>query len=329
MTEKIHVQIPESSGDILWFKEISKDDTAKVGGKGANLGEMFKAGMPIPPGFCVTAQAYERFLEQAGIKEEIARILQIDVEDNEALHKASKEIQEIIARQSMPEDTRKAITEAYSGLGKGDEFVAVRSSATAEDLPEASFAGQQATFLNVREADKVVRAVQECWASLFTARAIYYRTSKNFNHMDVLISVVVQKMVDSKKAGVMFTVNPATNDDGQIIIEGAFGLGEMVVSGRTSPDLYIIDKLSGNIKDIHVNEQKSALFRNEAGENYTHELDPQKANSQVLSDDEMTRIAELGRKIEKHYGFPQDIEWAVDGKIFVTQSRPVTTFKKG
>ncbi len=312
--------------NIMWFKDLSKKDIPIVGGKGANLGELFNADFPIPEGFVVTADAYKLFLERTGIQKKIFdKLADLDVEDTEALQKASNEIQHIITSAEMPEEIKQDTITNYDLI---DTFVAVRSSATAEDLPDASFAGQQATFLNVKGAKNVVEATQKCWASLFTARAIYYREKNNFKHEEVFIAVVIQKMVNSDKAGVLFSVNPVTNSEDEIIIEGAFGLGESVVSGSINPDLYIVNKHSLNIKEKTVNEQEWGLFRDEeTGENTRKNIpDPEK---QVLTDHEITELAELGKKVEKHYKFPQDIEWAVEGrKIYLTQSRPVTTFKK-
>ncbi len=308
--------------NIIWFKDIHKEDIEKVGGKGANLGEMSNNGFPIPPGFCITAQAYEKFIELAGIKDEIASILDIDVEDTAELQKASEKIEKLILASEMPADIRQDIIDAYE-----KDFVAVRSSATAEDLPEASFAGQQATYLNVKGDADVLEYVQKCWASLFTARAIYYRVKNNFDHMDVLISVVVQKMINSDYAGVMFTANPVTNDLKEMVIEGSFGLGELVVSGSVTPDNYVVVKDPLAIKDVYVAEKKKAMYRDVDGKNYEKELG-EEANKQVLSEKEILELARMGLKIEEHYGKPQDIEWAYeDGKLFITQSRPITTLK--
>src|SRR3989344_3169853 len=249
--------------NILWFRDIKKEDIAYVGGKGANLGEMYNIPLPIPPGFVVTAQAYKKFLDYTGIKEQIMHILNnTNVDENEELQAASKKIKEIIISAKMPSDIENDISESYDNLnvnndiikqlnknalsmikaGRDLPYVAVRSSATAEDLPQFSFAGQNETFLNVKGAEKVINAVQHCWASLFTARSIYYRVKNNFQHEKVLIAVVVQKMVDSLTSGVMFSVNPATNNNDEIMIEAAFGLGEVVVGGQITPDTYILDK---------------------------------------------------------------------------------------
>ena len=308
--------------NIIWFKDLSIKDIDKAGGKGASLGEMYDM-MPIPNGFVVSAQAYERFFQ--AVKTKVLAVLKgLDVEDSSRLEKASEKIQKIMLAADIPKDIIIDIKKEYKKI---DDFVAVRSSATAEDLPEASFAGQQATYLNVKGENKVVEAVQKCWASLFTARAIYYRETHKFKHKDVLIAAVVQKMVNSQKAGVMFTVNPITNMKTEIVIEGAFGLGELVVSGQITPDLYIVDRNKLELKQKNINEQRIGLFRDPKGNNKEMKIaDP---SAQVLSDQQVKDLAILGIAIEKHYKKPQDIEWAVDedGKIYILQSRPITTLK--
>lgn len=310
--------------NILWFKEIRKNDISKVGGKGANLGEMFNNKIPVPEGFCVTAQAYEKFIELNGIKDELKQLLNIDFENTNELQNASDKINALILKSKFPIDIKNDIIQAYSNLNC---FVAIRSSATAEDLPTASFAGQQATYLNVKGIDNVIKYVQMCWASLFTARAIYYRETNNFDHMKVLISVVVQKMVNSTSAGVMFTVHPVTNNRNEMIIEGSFGLGELVVSGSVTPDSYIVTKNPLVIKDIYISEKRIAMYRNEKGENYEKVLD-EEANEQVLNEKQILELAKLGLLIEDHYKYPQDIEWAYENnKLYITQSRPITTLK--
>lgn len=308
--------------NIVWFRDLSKKDIGIAGGKGASLGEMYDM-MPIPNGFVVTAQAYERFVKELN-KQIFAKLDALDTEDSAALEKTSEEIQELIKKTEIPADIIKDIKEEYAKI---NDFVAVRSSATAEDLPEASFAGQQATYLNVKGADKVVEAVRKCWASLFTARAIYYRETNKFKHEEVLIAVVVQKMVNSQTAGVMFTVNPITNMHTEIVIEGSFGLGEMVVSGQVTPDLYIVDKNTLKIKQKNINEQEIGLFRDENGNNVKRQVE--EPGAQVVDDQHVKDLADLGIAIEKYYGKPQDIEWAIDedGKIYIVQSRPITTLK--
>ncbi|MCK4482536.1 phosphoenolpyruvate synthase, partial [Candidatus Bathyarchaeota archaeon] len=230
---------------IIWFENLRKTDIPSVGGKNANLGEMINAGMPVPPGFAVTAFSYKKFIEETGISEKIYAVIRetvTDPDDPKQYEIASKKIRELIESTPIPKDVDEAIRLAYGELCRrldaNGVLVAARSSATAEDLPDASFAGQQETYLNVKGEDELLEKTVECWSSLFTPRAIFYRTQKGFRHEDVLISVGVQKMVNAKTAGVMFTLNPVTGDPNQIIIEGNWGLGEAVVSGAVTPDYF-------------------------------------------------------------------------------------------
>ncbi len=328
--------------DIAWFKEISNKDVDKVGGKGASLGEMYNAGLPVPPGFMVTAQAYQRFITKTGISEKLYEILKdLDVEDNTALQEAAKKVQNIIIKTPMPEDIKQEITKAYhymtvehaskTGNQNPDNapFVAVRSSATAEDLPTASFAGQQATYLNVKGDNELVKSVQKCWASLFTARAIYYRIKNDFEHSKVFIAVVVQKMVNAEKAGVMFSVNPVNNNEQEVMIEAGYGLGEAVVSGSITPDQYVVDKSSNEIKSTNIGKQQWMIVRDEEGKNIKKDIPEDKKEAQVLTNYEIMELAKLANKIEDHYQKPQDLEYAIEGsKIMIVQSRPITTLKK-
>ncbi|MBN1386720.1 hypothetical protein JW968_07185 [Candidatus Woesearchaeota archaeon] len=311
---------------IRWFRDLGKSDIPTVGGKGANLGEMFNVGLPIPDGFCVTAQAYEEFIQKNNLAPEMTSILSsLDVEDTEKLQQASAKIEKLILSKQIPDDMKDDIIRSYRNLGG---FVAVRSSATAEDLPTASFAGQQATFLNIKGNEEVIKAVRECWASLFTARAIYYRDKNNFDHMKVLISVVIQKMVNSDKAGVMFSVNPVTNDDREIIIEGSYGLGEAVVSGSVNPDSYIINKSSGKVTSENIASKTWGYFKDQNGATIKKDIPEFDQEKRLLSDSELKQLLDYALLVEKHYDFPQDMEWAIEGdKVFLTQARPVTTFK--
>lgn len=334
--------------NIAWFRELSNKDVAIAGGKGASLGEMFNAGLPIPPGFVVTAEAFRNFITKTKIDEKIYAALEgLDVENNTLLQESAKKVQGIVLSTPMPEDIKKSIIEAYDYLCFGDAakagekalsllkagrdslFVAVRSSATAEDLPTASFAGQQATFLNVKGKEALIEAVQQCWASLYTARAIYYRIKNNFEHSKVLIAVVVQKMVNSDKAGVMFSVNPMTNNEDEIVIEASYGLGEAVVSGAISPDQHIVDKKTEDIKHTKLGRKDWMYTKDKAGKNIRVNMPQDKIHSQALSSYEIITLAKLAKKIEQHYGKPQDLEYAIEGSnIYIVQSRPVTTLKK-
>ncbi|MBN2121721.1 phosphoenolpyruvate synthase [Candidatus Micrarchaeota archaeon] len=319
--------------DILWFEQLGRGSLAEAGGKGANLGEMLNAGFPIPNGFVATSGAYFKHLEHNGLKEKISEMLSgLDVEDTATLQDVAEEIQQLIVDGEMPAEVEEGVREGYKKLCdmRGEEvYVAVRSSATAEDLPDASFAGQQSTFLNVHGADGVVSAVKDCWASLFTARAIYYRVQNNFDHMEVGLSAVVQEMVQSEKAGVMFTVNPINQKKNEIMIEGAYGLGEVVVSGSVTPDTYVVDKATGKILSKDIAKQTWMMIKHD-GKNAKAEIKDEMQAKQKLPDDVIASLAKLGEKIEKHYEFPQDIEWAYSkGEMFIVQSRPITTLSEG
>jgi len=314
---------------VAWLEDVRSTDLGTVGGKAASLGELTGAGLPVPPGFVVTAGTYRTFIEEAGIDEELFSAVDVDSEDSEALEAAHDRAHELIVETDVPESVREEIVEAYRSMGDGQTFVAVRSSATAEDLPDASFAGQQETFLNVTEDDLVDR-VQECWASLFSQRAIYYRNQKGFPHDEVDIAVVVQTMVDAEKSGVMFTSHPSTGDP-RIIIEAAWGLGEAVVSGAVSPDNYVVDRTTGEIETMTVATKKVMHVKDdETGETVEREVPEDKRDQQVLTQAEIDRLIELGKKVEDHYGEPQDVEWAVaGGEVYMLQSRPITTIDDG
>jgi pyruvate,water dikinase len=314
---------------IAWFAEVGKEDIGLAGGKGANLGEMTRARIPVPPGFIVTADAYRRFLAASGLRPTIEKLVSpLDYNDSAQLQRVSRQIKDRIVTVPVPEDIIRDIKEAYRQLGGGS--VAVRSSATAEDLKEASFAGQQATFLNVSGEDAVVEAVRGCWASLFEARAIFYRHDKGFDHLSVAIAVPVQRMVQSNCSGVMFTVETDTGDRSKIEIEAVWGLGEAIVSGETTPDNYRVDKESLRILSKRVVDQDRQLIRNpettDHGEaNLWLPVPGELRQQQKLSDEQIVALARIGRGVEEHYGRPQDIEWAEEGgELYIVQSRAVT-----
>jgi len=312
---------------VLWLSEIDKNDIPIAGGKGANLGELLRNEIPVPNGFVVDSRTFMEFIEEAGIKDKIISILEnLNVEDTEQLNEASKKVRELIESAKMPEKIEDEIRKAYRQLceEEGEEvYVAVRSSATAEDLPDASFAGQQETFLNVKGEDNVVEMVKKCWSSLYTPRAIYYRIQKGFRHEDVSIAVVVQKMVNSEKSGVMFTSHPVTGDK-IAVVEAVFGLGEAIVSGIVTPDTYVYDRVERRLKEVIVGEKRLMIVRQN---DKTVEVElGEKAKERVLSDEEIEKLVDIGEIIEEHYGKPQDVEWAIEkGKIYIVQSRPVTT----
>jgi pyruvate,water dikinase len=315
---------------VLWLDDIRADDIGSVGGKGASLGEMTAAGLPVPPGFVVTAETYRSFIEDTGIDERLFEAVDVDAEDSTALAEAEATAKELVLGTEMPEHLREEIVASYDRLGDGEEpFVAVRSSATAEDLPDASFAGQQETFLNITREDLVDR-VKRCWASLFTKRAIYYRQEKGFDHSVVDIAVVVQRMVDAEKSGVMFTSHPSTGE-AKMIIESAWGLGEAVVSGSVSPDNYVIDRETGEVLDETIADKKVLMEKDEeTGETVTREVPEDRRTARVLDEAEIAALIDIGERAEDHYDTPQDVEWAiVDGEVFMLQSRPITTISKG
>ena len=319
---------------IAWFEEITRADISIAGGKGANLGEMVHAGIPVPPGFVVTATAYYDFLEATDLMGEIRKLLKdVDANDSRALQDASYHIKEKFVSVAMPEHMVKEIQTSYRKLGGG--LVAVRSSATAEDLPDASFAGQQRTFLNIQGEESVVRAVQECWASLFESRAIFYRHEQGFDHFKVGIAVPVQRMIQSEAAGVMFTVEPLSSDRSKILIEAIYGLGEAIVSGDLTPDQYTLDKNSLSVLDKKIVEQDWYLTRNlevrpdELETNIKAPVPPKLQKIQKIDDQDITGLATIGKRLEEHYKTPQDVEWAKEGgKLYIVQTRPVTTLNQ-
>ena len=318
------------NSDIIWFDQINKNDVPLVGGKGANLGEMTQAGIPVPRGFVVATSAYRRFMEQAGLDATLRELLgDLDVSDTEKLTAISDQVRHSMLTASIPSDTASAITESYTSLGGG--LVAVRSSATAEDLKEASFAGQQATYLNVDGETNVVDAVQRCWASLFEGRAIFYRQQQGFDHLSVDLAVPVQKMVQSETSGVMFTIDPITADPTRVMIEAVWGLGEAAVSGMVTPDSYIASKeplavLASSTIPQHKQLVYSPHETDEAGEHNTWQPVPATQQDRPkLNEEQVHELTVLGLRLEEHYGAPQDVEWAwVDGGFQILQTRPVT-----
>jgi pyruvate,water dikinase len=316
---------------VLWFKDLGKDDIPLVGGKCANLGELFgRIGVPVPNGFAVSAYAYQLFLEKTRAGKKIEAFLaDMDVADIKSVQDVSRKIRKHVEGRSMPKAIEKAILKAYQGLckqvGKKSVAVAVRSSATAEDLPGASFAGQQDTFLNVMQKT-LLKSVQQCWASLFTPRAIVYRKEKGFSHEDVLISVGVQELISSQASGVMFTLEPVTGDKDKVLINASWGLGEAVVSGQVTPDEYVVDKANLRILDKRVFKKDRQIVSDKKGSTKWVTVPKSKKNKSALSDAAIVRLAEYGVQIENHYGVAQDIEWAVDkeDRIFILQARPET-----
>lgn len=328
---------------VKWFSEIDKTSISSVGGKGANLGEIFNAKVPVPPGFVVTAQSYDYFIKKADIRNKINVLLNhIDYENTKELDSAASSIRDLIVKSAMPKDLEDEIIEAYETLSIDKEvapsahellrsssdstFVAVRSSATAEDLAEASFAGQQDSFLNVKGSEDLIIKIKKCFASLFTSRATYYRNKKGFDHNKVSLAVVVQKMVDSDKSGVMFSKDPSKKNN-NIVIEAVFGLGEGIVSGQITPDTYIVSP-EMKVIDKKIGDKKIAITRGLEVGQVTVKLKEEKSHQQVLKEYEIIKLAHIATDLEKHYGKPQDIEFAIEkDEIFVVQTRPITTIE--
>ncbi len=314
---------------IRRFSELAKSDVDYAGGKGANLGEMTAAGLPVPPGYVVGAPTYAAFCDEGGLRARIEeRLSGLDVDDTAALDAAAADVREMVEDEPIPDWLSDAIESGYSELAgrKGDAPVAVRSSATAEDTESASFAGMNETFLNIKGGESVVDAVRRCWSSLFGGRTVFYRAKRGFGQADMDIAVVVQAQIPATRAGVMFTIDPASGAEDRLVIEGAFGLGESVVSGSVSPDRYIVDKQTLRIIKREVHHKELIIEGTPDGGTVTRELTEDESMRPVLSDDEVHTIAELGRRDEEHYGAAQDTEWAFDpdGEAWMLQSRPVT-----
>ena len=318
---------------VMFFNKIGREDVPLVGGKCANLGELYgQVGVPVPNGFAVSAEAYRVFMEETGLTEKINTLLaDIDMDDMESLQSVSKAIREHVEKQPIPASVQQAIVEAYKKLcrdiGEKELAVAVRSSATAEDLPGASFAGQHDTFLNVTQK-ALLTSIQKCWSSVFTPRAIVYRKEKGFAHRDVLISVAIQEMIPSKASGVMFTLEPVSGHRDKIVINASCGLGEAIVGGHVTPDEYIVDKETIRILDKHVFKKEMQIIPDEKGSTTWISVPADIQDKPALSDEIILKLAKYGLQIEKHYGVPQDIEWAVDakGRLFILQARPETVY---
>lgn len=308
------------------FNELDKTKADIAGGKGASLGEMLNAGIPVPDGFVVLSTTFEKFLHKADLIQEIDAILEsVDHKAVHSIDQASEKIQELIKHAEMPPDIASEIEEQFKIMDS--EFVAVRSSATAEDGADHAWAGQLDSYLNTTK-DTLLEKVQHCWASLFTPRAIFYRFEKGLNTTKISVAVVVQKMVNSEKSGIAFSVHPVTEDRNQIIIEAGFGLGEAIVSGSVTPDSYVVEKEPRKIIDINVSNQTRAMYRKAGGGNEWQELG-EKGGTQILTEIEILDLANIIMTIENHYGFPCDIEWAFEnGKFYVVQSRPITTLSE-
>jgi pyruvate,water dikinase len=320
---------------ILPFDQISEADFARVGGKCASLGDMTAAGVAVPPGFAVTTDAYLAMLDETGLRQELEHQLRgLDPEELDSLETAAQAIQGKFRSHGLPPEVEAAIRTSYTQMGEAMP-VAVRSSATAEDLPDASFAGQQDTYLWVIGADAVVEKVRDCWASLFTARAIAYREKNNIPHIETLMSVAVQKMVNARAAGVAMTLDPNTGDRTRIVIDAAWGLGETVVSGTVTPDNFVVEKVLQEILDRTVSDKHIELVGDPTrGEAVERPVEPPRNTASSLTDSEVLAVAMLAKSLERQKKCPQDVEWAIDAdlpegeNLLALQSRPETIWSQ-
>lgn len=312
---------------IISIKDLGVDDIPIAGGKAANLGELTSAGFEVPPGFVLTTESYDYFLESNGLGDLLATVMEnLDVSSDEKVQEASVNIRRAFEVGKIPEDLEELIISEYEKLGNGSNpLVAVRSSATAEDLPTASFAGQQDTFLNVSNPQSLLESIKRCWSSLFTPRAIAYRVQKGFDHASVKLAVVVQRMISSDRSGIMFTVDP-NSELPHIIIEAGYGLGEALVGGKVTPDTYCVDKFHRKILNKRISNQTWMLIRGESGECMRMEVPSEITKEQKITDKQIYELAEIGNQIEMHYNKPMDIEWCIEkDQIYIVQARPITT----
>jgi pyruvate,water dikinase len=309
----------------IWFGELTRDDVPLAGGKGANLGDMVQANLPVPHGFVITAPAYRLLVEAAELVDRIDDLLlDLDRSICDDLQTVEPQIRDLFVDVPIPDELQQAILEHYRELGE-DVPVAVRSSATAEDLAGASFAGQQDPLLNVVGEESLLNAVRRCWSSLFTAHAIFYRSQRGFDDSQVSMGVVVQKMVTCEKSGVSFTVDPVLRNHYQMVIESVWGLGEGIVAGQITPDHYKLDRETYELTFEFVPDKTIMVCRDGAGGIQTLRVPEEKVSARVLTHDELVQLVDLGNQIEEHFGCPQDIEWGVeDGTIYLLQSRPIT-----
>jgi rifampicin phosphotransferase len=310
---------------VLGFEEVDQSQVAVVGGKGAHLGELsLIEGIRVPAGFCVTTDAFQRIMAEApSMDDKLERLSRLRLEDRDAISTLSAEIRRTVEGAAIPDDLAAAITRSVARLGERAAY-AVRSSATAEDLPTASFAGQQDTYLNVLGPPAILRHVSRCWASLFTERAVIYRLRNGLDHSSVQMAVVVQQMVFPEAAGILFTADPVTSDRRVAFVEASFGLGEALVSGLVNPDVYKVR--AGGIVDKTIGSKKFAIQASPAGGTQQLAIEPERREQPALTDGQIAQLAELGRRVEGHFGLPQDIEWClVDDDFQFVQSRPITT----
>jgi pyruvate,water dikinase len=314
---------------IAWFAGLDKTDTATVGGKGANLGELCKANLPVPPGFVVTVAGYLDAMDEGGVRDELREVFAAAsrrADDSAELSESAKRLRSLVRKAGVPPAVRDEVLAAYHRLGT-DVPVAVRSSATAEDATGTSFAGMHETFTNVVGDQAVIERIVDCWVSLYSERVIAYRAAQALTEEPAL-AVVVQRLVDADRAGVLFTADPSTGDRSRIVVEGAFGFGEVVVSGQVEPDTYVLAKDGPRLLQVRVGHKTHKLVKGVDGTMHRVELDEAASTARVLSDDEAVALARLGLQVEAHYGEQQDVEWALAGDdIYLVQSRPITTLE--
>lgn len=308
---------------IKTFDQISEKDTPIAGGKGSSLGEMTQAGLAVPPGFVVLTNAFERFITETNLKIKVETLLKkVNLKDLSSVNKVSAKIKNLVLKEKISAPIQKEVLNHFKKLGA--KFVAVRSSATAEDSNTASWAGELETYLNVTEKD-LINYIKKCWSSLYTPRAIFYRFEKKLHRQNISVAVVVQKMVQSEISGISFTVHPVTKNRSQMVIEAGYGLGEAIVSGSITPDTYIVDKKNFSVLDVNISEQKFKIIKTTKG-NINQKLPITEGRRRKLNSTQLIAISKICKNIERHYRKPQDIEWAFEkGKFYITQSRPITT----
>lgn len=338
MVKEVYLMVERENANVLWFDELHRKDVDLVGGKSSSLGEMTSSmDVPVPYGFATTATAYRRFMKETGINDQVNALLAgiKDYEDSDELHATCSKIRQIIVDAKMPDYLAKEIEDAYEELsqkvGEKDPFVAIRSSATAEDLPDASFAGQQESYLNIKGAKDVVKKVQECYASLFTDRATYYRQKQGYPHEKVALSAAVQMMVFSKAAGIMFSVDVTNGDDSKIVIDGIYGLGEYIVLGKVTPDHFIVDKKTLKIVDRDITTKPVRLIRKPGSGVEQEDVPADIKDKPVLTDAQVEELAGYVKKVEDHYGCYMDMEYALDertNKLWIVQARPETVWSR-
>lgn len=326
------------TANVLWFNELHREDVNLVGGKSSSLGEMTSSmDVPVPYGFATTARAYRYFMHKTKLNDKVNDLLESikDYENSDELHKTCEQIRNLIVEAQMPDDLANDIKQAYSDLakkmGQEDPFVAIRSSATAEDLPNASFAGQQESYLNIKGAADVVNRVQQCYASLFTDRATYYRHKQHFPHEKVALSAAIQMMVFSKASGIMFSVNVANGDGSKIMVDAIYGLGEYIVLGKVTPDHFVIDKQSMKIVEKDILKQTVELVRVADGGTEEQTVPTELQEQAALTDSQVIELAGYAKEIERHYGCYMDMEYALDtntNRLWIVQARPETVWSQ-